>query len=728
MVETQESQDSTAFDIGVGIQNNPKGSSGTEIYSGYFSEEYLQILRSKRGAKIYDEMRRSEPQINMLMSAIMNPIKSANWDFESPDETLIPDAKKMTEFIKYNATELIDWETFLHEALTFLYFGYSLFEVVHSVVINDPKFGTFNGLKALAFRGQKTIERWNLDESGKILSVDQYAYGDLSREGTMLSMDGKFLLPISLYKEGDNYEGISLLRSMYGPWTRKNLYLKLTAIGIEKYAIGTVIGTIPAGKEKSAEATAFKSILAAYTSHETAYITRPSGWEIEIQKSDFDPSKIKEIILLENTEMINSVVANFLALGTNGGGGAFALGQDLSDFFLGGIQSFANLICGVWNRRLIPSLIKMNFGPQDAYPKLKCSGIDDKAGKELAEIIKSLTDSKSLRPDDKLEEYLRKLYKLPAADKTTLREVAALSPYQPAKFAETRIQLAESYSKTFDANKQDTKDIMQSNLTSIVDSLKLQIAAKWKGASESNRVLIAQTLEPKGLAKYKADLRDILAETATEAINQAKKETPKAKSVKLSESIKLADAKSAYFENLTPALKKLVQAQANLIAETQSADVTKIVSFQFMNSATSYEDIAEVLNDIDEAVAPTIEGATAQGMSVDAAASNAVAYITNQSRAEWFFEPEVLETIESFTFTNEDPISEICKELDGTTVAANDPDFYRYSPPLHHNCKSRWVPNEKGDKNPPIDKGVAVSAKALKSMTLCECDYHVKIK
>jgi hypothetical protein len=50
----------------------------------------------------------------------------------------------------------------------------------------------------------------------------------------------------------------------------------------------------------------------------------------------------------------------------------------------------------------------MNFGPRDKYPKLQFSGISDKAGKELSDILSTLTAAQILTPDDNLERHLRK--------------------------------------------------------------------------------------------------------------------------------------------------------------------------------------------------------------------------------------------------------------------------------------------------------------------------------
>lgn len=728
----EKTNDSNSFDSGSKINLKPVGTSGSELFAGYFSEEYLQKLRGRAGAKVFDEIRRSESQVAMLLNAVMNPIKAGVWEFEASSE--VTDGEKHKEFIEYNAKEMIDWETHLHEALTFLIFGYSIFEVINNVVFNHPKFGTFNGLKGLAFRSQKTIEKWIVDSgTGELKFVTQWVNGDLAsgRDSTMLQMPAEHLLVITMQKEGDNYEGISALRPMYGAWFRKNLYLKIMAIGIEKNAIGTPIGTIPKGKNDAAQENAFKEVLGNFTGNESAFITKPEGWQIDIIKNDFDPSKVKDIIVMENTEMINSLVANFLALGTSGGGGSFALGTDLSDFFLTGIQNYANLIAGVWNRKLIPNLIKLNFGPQLAYPKLKASNINDKAGKELAEIIGSLLEKKGITADDKLESFLRKSYNLPAQDAATSRaqEPNAQNTFAP-KLSETRLQLSESYRKQWDKDKALVKETMQVELNKILDDLKNQIAKGYKQATPANKVSVALNIQAK-TANYKYALQEVLAKVASNALESAKKETPKVKNVILFE-MKLAAPRSGFFDALPPAIKKIVRAQADLISSTQANDLDKIVSFQYQSSQASTESLDQILTDITEAAAPTIEGSTGKGMSLDAAAGNAVSSTINQARLEWFFEPEVLDTIESFTFVNEDPISEICQELAGTTWAVGDPDLDRYAPPLHHNCKSRIEPNEKGAKNnPDIQRGgTSISQKALNAITLheCNCDFHLNFQ
>jgi len=726
-INKNNEQDVTIFDSSSKPNFKPLGSSGTELFSGYFSEEYLQQLRGRRGAKVFDEIRRSETQVSMLLNSIMNPIKSGVWNIE--EETSVEGSEKHKELIEFILKDSIDFDTFLHEALTFIIYGYSVFEIVNNVVFNHKKYGTFNGLKSIAYRSQKTIERWLVNKETKELEkIVQFVNGDFSNSGTMLEFSSIFSLIFTLNKEGDNWEGISALRPMYGPWFRKNLYLKLAAIGVEKSAIGTVIGTVPAGKQKSEEFEAFKNMLSNFSAHENAFLIKPEGWNIEIINNNFDPSKIKELIILENTEMINSLVANFLALGTNGGSGSYSLGTDLSDFFLSGIQSYADLICGVINRKLIPDLVKMNFGPQEKYPKLKASGITDKAGKELAEVIQILTGSNVIKPDMKLEDYLRESYKLPKADREELLNKATQTPVQQEiKFSD--IKLSDKWNQKWNDNKSNIKEIMQNNLAIIKENYIKQIRSKFNKASASNKIQIANKLDGKGLNDYKSELKEALAEIANKSINDARKETPKAKNVKMSEYIRLAAPRGGYFQALPPNIKKIVEAQAQLIVNTQDADIQKAVTFQYYSSALASDNIDEIVTNINSVVDPMIDGSTSGGFSIDAAAGNVVSTVVNQARLDWFFEPEVLNTIESFTFFNEDPVSEICKALDGTTWAITDPDLDKYSPPLHHNCKSRLIPNLVGSRdNPEVSGTGSLTQKALDSISLCECSYNLSEK
>lgn len=408
------------------LVTKPIGTSGTEIFNGFFDEEKLAKLVDERGIEIFDQMRRSDGQVRMLLSVVKNPIKSATWGIVPVDDS--DEEKEKAAFIEHiffndmgfpDESKVKTFSEFIAEALTFSEFGYSVFEIIHKVVENHPRFGTYIGLADLAFRHQKTIFQWHLNQNGSIKSIRQFVpSGDLSVD---VEISGQNIIVFTIDKEGDNYQGISMLRPIYGNWFRKDFYRKIQAIGIERAAKGVPVGKIPAeilnrnDYEEQRQAT--QDVLDALSSHETNAVVLGAGFELEEFKQTHDAEKVQKVIMSENVEMTKSFLANFMELGLENNSGSFALGSDLSDIFLSGLQCHAKLIEERIDIQLIRPLIKAKFGPQEFYPKIKATGINDKAGKELAEIVKILVETGLLAPSDMLESHLAKLYKLPSPDR-----------------------------------------------------------------------------------------------------------------------------------------------------------------------------------------------------------------------------------------------------------------------------------------------------------------------
>lgn len=402
------------------VHTKAEGSSGTQIYSGYINEDYLSTLLGRQRADMVDKMSRTDAQLLMCTSAVKNVIQAAVWEVERAEDT--PEAQLHKDLIDHILDDMYKSKSkFIEEALTFVEHGHSVFEMVDKIVLGDPRFGNYVGIKNLGYRSQRTIERWNVDhETEDLLSVTQYAYGDLSRT---VDMDAKFLLLFNMRAIGSNFEGIGFFRNVYGNFMRKDLYLKLNGIGIEKFAIPTPIAKCPVGKQNSEAKTALEQALEIYTTHQANYLIIPKDYELDLRTNTYDPEKVEASIDSEDERMVRAFCANFLNLGQGGSGGAYALSNDLSDFFLAGIKSIAHIIRDGINNKLIPRYIKLNFGPQKKYPKMAVSGIDDKAGKEFADMLKLFVDGKIIVPDDPLETNIRKRTGLPAKSLEGQRKV-----------------------------------------------------------------------------------------------------------------------------------------------------------------------------------------------------------------------------------------------------------------------------------------------------------------
>lgn len=436
------------------LQTAAAGSSGIKIYAGYFSEEYLSNeLHGTDAADAYDRMRRSDAKVKMCLNAVKTPIIGSNWEIE-PATTDNPDHKLHADFIEHVLFKDMDKPFSKTELLSLADFGHCVMEVTHKPVFGHPVFGDYVGVSALGWRSPRSILYWRLNPTnGQIDHIRQLITGDLER---FVDIPGEFLLVASIEKEGDLYEGVSLLRAAYGAWKRKNLYLRMMAIGNERNAVPTPILTVPDGKQNTVEYQNATQVLQNYTSHQNSWIAFPKDWAISFVKSDFDPEKLTKSIDFENTEIVSAFMANFLLLGSTQSGSR-AVSMDQSEFFLGGIQYIADEAISPINHKLIPQLIKMKFGPQEAYPRMKVTGISDKAGVELSNALKNLCESQVIQPDDELEAHTRKRYQLPKKSDTGVRIVQAPKQMQqgdnvhetdhPGDFEAKPTQLAERRKK-----------------------------------------------------------------------------------------------------------------------------------------------------------------------------------------------------------------------------------------------------------------------------------------
>jgi SPP1 gp7 family putative phage head morphogenesis protein len=696
---------------GIGAFNfSEAGASGTRLFGEIFDEEYLQKLTGTRRADIYDEMLRSDDTITMLTTARKNPILKATWGVEpakgeTPEEQAVYD--KQAKHVEHELFDRMnsDFMEFVEDALTFIEHGYSLFERVHEIV-SDPKFGKYIGFKKFGWRSQRTIERWKCAVDGQIESVYQQAYSDV---GKNVHIPGRYVTVFTLRKTGDNYEGISALRSIYGNWQRKNIFLKLIAIGIERYAINTPVGKIPAGKEQQQqERERFVNMLKAISSHHQNYFMLPAGWEVDFLKNPFDADKVVAVIKREDEGMVRSFMANHLNLGQGGSGGAYALGTDLSDQFLSIIENDAAIITRRFNKSIIREFIDLNYGKQSKYPKLTVSGINDKFSKEFAEIMKSLGDGKYITPTENLETWVRKRLGLPAlveADAAVIPDVRKTD--QPSLFSEkltgaqfadmkairakVKGQIEDSADTVGEAMRDELKLRGEDFATKLINAMKKEKRDNWRKVIRN-----AGDLPQEG--DFVKKIKKALIETAGRALAQARNEVPGGRKIKFCERVKsriaLAEVDDI-FDSLPKAVKELILTDPVLVASSQFANLRTRLLMAASNAVDESGDIDVIESRIKDELSKSVLGLSADSEisgAIATAATNLTSKVYNNTRIEFFQTDEALEKIEAFMFMNTDPVSPICQDLNGRIFAKDDPSADEYLPPLHHNCKSFIVP------------------------------------
>lgn len=766
---------------GVPVQLVEVGTTGTEIYSGYINEEYLSELTGREWADKIDMMRRSDPNVKMVLNALKSPLKSTNWFVHAKDDSDLAEMqKKLIEKalfvdIDKSFTKLIG------EALTCVDFGYSLFEITHQNKLNDPEFGSYTTLKSLSWRSQRTIEKWNVEHNGHLLSVQQIANGDL---GVMVNLDARFLLHFAPDQEGDNFEGISVLRAMYGNWLRKNSFLKLLGAGMEKYAIPTPVMKVPDGARGKPEFASAEKALKCYTSNQANYLMIPAGWELTFNNVSFDAQKVRETVDFENKEMVNSILASFLLLGQNGSG-SLALSGTLSDFFSQTITYLSDHISENFQRKIIQPLIKMNFGDVPCLVELRCDSLEDKIDQSWATVVNTLSSQGFIKPDVEIEKFVREKLKLPEmadeqlsvptqpqpTDGVTNGQNPAVTLAEKKKFKKQNQSATESLIRD---SAKEFKDYSSAFLKPIAYKYAQKMVAEKNAQPDSKIYNVANMVEIANPTDYKSLLHFLYLKTTANAKTEIKNLIlPKQKTLsefrlgmtrqkrlkKYNDEIgsmieELNDAVSAYLLDRTNNAKwaevltlrkdieelsksavnatveeyaldfaqvQRAKAKAETLVESQIADIKKGVGLQYQSSVTQ-KDMTdfELLQDLDGVSDKLVDVTFATGADVQAS------QLVNEARLDGANEAseESGDRIVSWTYVaiDDDVTTDLCRELNGWTFAEGDPLVNKYSPPLHFNCRSYLQVNMASfDDNPEIDSGEPkLSEKAEKQFRLSE--------
>lgn len=721
------------------------GRSGTFITSDTVQGDYLEQMIGVPGQEQFAKMLLSDSQIRKLYHAVCNPIKSASWSVEpASDDAKDIEVAALIEQILFK--DLPNGFTAkLDEILTFPWHGHAVFEIIHKNQI-DKKFGPYTGLANIAFRDQRTLDKWIFSSEGVLEKIHQLQSGDVE---VNVDIPAENLL-IFYNEQKGNDTGYPFCRMLYGNYKRKLLYKQLQAIGIERAAIPVPHLELPESIDfDSAEYADAVDQLRAFTQAEQAFFVTPAGYKLNYnQTGTFDPSKVQVAIKSENEEISGSLVAMWLEMGIGGNSAVGSSTGISADFFRDGIEYLADKIADPFNLKLIPNLVALNFGEVDNLPKLVHAGIADEAGMELMQVVTGYVEKGVITVDEPLEDHIRKAHNLPKKaegamidnqkaqndgtnnggtpddtppddtppkDNKPIEEEVSLS----SKAAKTPVTLITNQAPKISA---DIKSALEFASAKYIND----VMNKYKQLPTTRKQNATSKVKMGGISDLRKDLKRSLTETVAMSIDMAKKEIPSKSNIELSNHERdmlrmvekfgdVSEIRLNDFSKLPAYIQVLVSKQSDLISEDSLNDLKARVDFSFSSIETKSADENVVKQSMEEEAQKFIDS-----NQINLKGVNAASLMVNEGRDAFFFEPEVLEEIHSFTFVNYSPKSAICKELAGTTFNTNDAESQRYTPPLHHNCKSYLRANLKTSKG--IDRlevsTLSPSAEAKKSITL----------
>lgn len=410
------------------------GRIGQNRWEGVFSEEFLPELAGRKGVQVYREMDRNDDTVGAIMFAIKLLVRHATWRVEPGGDSAKD--KEAAEFVESCMNDMQStWTDTVSEILSFLVYGWSFHEIVYKRRLGKTRNKNASskytdgliGWQKLPIRSQDTLFRWEYDDKDNLLGMTQMPPPDYG----LLTIPINKALLFRTESAKDNPEGRSILRNAYRSWYFKRRIQEIEAIGIERDMAGYPVIHAPEGidiwdGEDPDMMKIYASLVAMVKNirrneHEGSVL--PHGFELELLSSggqrQFDTNAV---ISRYNTSIAMTVLADFLMLGHQQVG-SFALSSDKTEMFSVAIGAFLDIICETFNSQGIPQLIDLNgshFEGITDYPQLMHGEVEDVDITKLSTYIKDMTGVGIIIPDEELEDYVRKVAKLP--ERTNDRE------------------------------------------------------------------------------------------------------------------------------------------------------------------------------------------------------------------------------------------------------------------------------------------------------------------
>jgi len=481
------------------------GASGTENFGGYIRrEDYNPELDNfVTAVRIYDKMRMGDAQIRAMLSVIKLPLRGATWTCLPPTDGDNVD-QAIADFCNHALFEddamESSWDSTLRHILLQLDFGFSVLEKVWKV---DDE-GAYRLLR-LAPRLPKTIRMWHVDRNGRLKAVVQYAPVPVSTSypaagsGRMLPGGGQRDVPLSgiypgvanaspvhygtavsfqyleipaeyclvctLEREGDNYQGRSLLRPIYRNFYFKDQAYHQEGVRLDRWGVGIPVAQLEEGHTlNQQDLDALVEVLKAVRANERAYLIAPPHVTYDLLPktgSATAGSGASQWIDHHDQQIARNVLAGFLTMGQDPHG-TLGFGSRLTDMFVSSLNGVAAGISADLKHQVVKQLCYLNFDmTKRKYPRVTCRDLERVDLQNLVTTLATLSRSASpgksgqqqpqapgqtqegaqeaaeksawLTPDDETEKLLRKLLDLPPMEESeTRKSKKPVPPQAPA--------------------------------------------------------------------------------------------------------------------------------------------------------------------------------------------------------------------------------------------------------------------------------------------------------
>jgi hypothetical protein len=409
------------------------GSPGLAEFSGQIQADFLREWRGKEAYKRANEMRLNSPIVGALLLSVEYSIRKVDWFFSSdqghddPRLALLNEAREAMS---------LSWNDHIAEAVTFLPFGFSIFEIVYQVVGGQWLW------KKFAPRGQDTVRAWKFDENGGLAGFVQSA----APKYTEVEISIEDLIIYRTRVERGNPEGRSILRTAWIPYYFAKHMQQTEAIGIERGLDGFPVVKLPVDattdeSDANSDASKAAKIVRNIRNDEQAGIVLPFGWELDLMapgsQSRLDADKV---IRRYESRILMSTLSQFLMLGQEAVG-SYALSSDQTSFFAMSMNAVADIVSETFTKYAIPRLLKLN-GYDAQGLRLEHTPAGDVDLTKITDLLSRAGANITWRPEDEM--WLREVGGMPKIEQEEIEEAAEEKAERAEELAERLAQMNEA--------------------------------------------------------------------------------------------------------------------------------------------------------------------------------------------------------------------------------------------------------------------------------------------
>jgi SPP1 gp7 family putative phage head morphogenesis protein len=633
----------------------------------------------------------------MITQAIMQPILSADWYIETENEQLKHELEtelglETDEDRAFPSVIFPTWQFYLRQCLISVRHGFVLLEKVRDFV--DGKYIH----RRLATRLPATVDKWIVKESefkklfpdkdlplDTFLAIEQAGYeGDQYKNGVYIPRDK--LVHISLFQEGQDYEGFSLYRGVYQHWKIKNALYKFDVMRHERIAM-----PVPVAKHNntlsSEQLNDVANFLKNIRVNQSAFGLMPDGiTEITLLESKTSNDSMLATIEHHNQMIINAMLLQGMNLG-NTKNGSRATAETQMDFFYNFVDSIAKTIAQSLTNDVIQEYRILNNYSEPA--ELKFSNLQKIDIDTIVAQINESVKSGALTPTPDVENKLRTDYfdleEIEDSEQEKSQEEKKIeemqSPfnnqkkfaenYRPLTLAESRVAF-DKIERVLDQNEEK----LNSSLNGVLESTIALLLVKVKVLLENKDYEGIRQLSLKLIPEVGRQIREIVDDVYNIGIREASKE------LNVLRAPTPAEAKK--FNTLQSEIAK-TDLENRLISDTQK-ELLNAINQGFSPTETVYKVKQRTQSSIDKAL-------TDIGSIVIASALN---------RGRDYVFTKNVDDIYAYQWSAilDNRICQFCEQMDGKVLDVTDP-LVKAAGSVHSNCRCVVVPVRKVQSDKP---------------------------